>query len=926
MAGDIFAQFARMADNREKDSLVIPEPVPYVHRSCVLEAGDEKPCKEIVRPNTPQEVKAALQELRQHFQPYLADYAPSVSSVRRRISISEFLLDGEPITIPHYGGPLGDAVQSYTSEFELSDFEGKSVWFCCGGADYIATVYINDRCVGIHEGFFAPFDFEITRYVVSGINKLEIVLENDFPMRGIGRKGEADPVRFYGDKIYAATGLGYDDPEAGWHHCPPGMGLYHSVSIEVRENSHITDLFVQPDIKNGTAVVWIEAENTTYEELHVEFCLSLYGQNFSQTVFEGMRIQPEFMGKPMLLQHGRHVYKITVEIPDARWWEPETPWLYQMQVSMMLQDKVCDTAVKQFGMRSFTQDLESNPKGRFFLNGKPIRLRGANTMGFEQQDVMKGDYDQLIDDILLAKLCNMNFWRITQRPVQDEVYQYCDRLGLMTQCDFPLFGVMRRSKEGEAMRQVEEMIRLVRNHPSNVVVTYINEPWQNAKKEPHRYLLRNEMEDLFEIFDRIIHAHHPDCVIKHVDGDFDPPTRDTMPDIHCYTLWYNGGQQDFGLLHRGYGQPVAPGWCYGCGEYGAEGLDFPDVMRECYPSEWVQEPFDPHNIIAAQAGDWHGCFMDTPDTMEEWCEATQAHQAFAMKVMTEAYRRDPRVVSTALHLFIDAWPSGWMKAIMDCRRTPKAAWYTSRDALEPLMLSLRSDRFTFYAGEQVSIETYICNDTTLPAAEGSKLVFQLYGENGMCMHGEIEADYEACAPVCAANVEFVAPAVEERGEFTLKAFLLSPDGTTLADQTFTFTVFADVEVSQNEDTVWITELENGTHEIAGEMVTVENCPHRATYFLSRKTAHPAITEFRPDDFRMWYDKDLDRLSPIASQCFSGQGFRPVLICNGSKDPRIVVGEKIHEGKRYIICLAKLREENPVARRLRRNLNLMNVIE
>ena len=43
-------------------------------------------------------------------------------------------------------------------------------------------------------------------------------------------------------------------------------------------------------------------------------------------------------------------------------------------------------------------------------------------MGFEQQDVMRGDDAQLIDDILLAKLCHMNFWRITQRPVQQKVY------------------------------------------------------------------------------------------------------------------------------------------------------------------------------------------------------------------------------------------------------------------------------------------------------------------------------------------------------------------------------------------------------------------------------------------------------------------------------------------------------------------------
>ena len=67
-----------------------------------------------------------------------------------------------------------------------------------------------------------------------------------------------------------------------------------------------------------------------------------------------------------------------------------------------------------------------------------IRLRGANTMGFMQVDVKNKDWDQLIDDILLAKICNLNFLRLTQRPVQPEIYEYCDKLGLMTQTDLPL--------------------------------------------------------------------------------------------------------------------------------------------------------------------------------------------------------------------------------------------------------------------------------------------------------------------------------------------------------------------------------------------------------------------------------------------------------------------------------------------------------
>ena len=64
--------------------------------------------------------------------------------------------------------------------------------------------------------------------------------------------------------------------------------------------------------------------------------------------------------------------------------------------------------------------------------------------------------------------------------------------------------------------------------------------------------------------------------------------------------------------------------------------------------------------------------------MKEWIEATQAHQAFSAKIMTECFRRDPKMISTAIHLFIDAWPAGWMKSIMDCERNPKPAYFACR--------------------------------------------------------------------------------------------------------------------------------------------------------------------------------------------------------------------------------------------------------
>ena len=47
--------------------------------------------------------------------------------------------------------------------------------------------------------------------------------------------------------------------------------------------------------------------------------------------------------------------------------------------------------------------------------------------------------------------------------------------------------------------------------------------FQNAHGKPERHVQRVEMESFFECADRVILLENPDRVIKHVDGDYDPP-------------------------------------------------------------------------------------------------------------------------------------------------------------------------------------------------------------------------------------------------------------------------------------------------------------------------------------------------------------------------------------------------------------------
>ena len=918
--------FTFIAQNGYSDSkeLVWPEPEKIQKRKCELLPTQDTPIATQKRMDTKEELYREVTRLREKYSEFLKNYAPSFLPLVKRMTITEFTLDGkERVKIPHYMGPVGNATKVYETEFDLDEFDGKAVYICFKGADYIAKVYINGICVGMHEGFFSPFEFEITSYARLGKNELKIILENDYLYRGDTPYGEMGHARGYkrieGEKLYAATGIGYDDPDVGWHHCPAGMGIWGEVAVEIREKVNITDLYVRPLLGDNAAELWIEVENTEHIAKKVTFNISLYGRNFKETVFENLEYTPVSDGYELLASYAKNVYKIRVPLENAKIWSPDAPYLYEFHVSAMLNGVECDRGRVHFGMRSFTQDEESVPKGELYLNGEKIHLRGANTMGFEQNAVINCDFEQVITDILLAKICNMNFLRLTQRPVQKEFYDYCDMLGLMTQTDLPLFSVMRRTKFVEGVRQAEEMIRIVRPHPCNIMVTYINEPYGNArdKSRPHRHMIRSELEDFFRACDLIVKYHCPECVIKHVDGDFEGPDhteRSCMPDMHTYNLWY-GGSLPFGKMYRGYWARSLPGWYYGCGEYGTEGLEGVDFMKRRYPAEWLCEPFHPKNIVGCQTAIQYVKFFDAPLSIDEWVKKSQSYQAFATKMATECLRRDKRIITSAIHLFIDAWPSGWLKCIMDCERTPKPAYFAYKNALEPILLSLRSDRFTFFDDETISIEAHVSNDTNNASCTDCRIVFELYDGDRLIMKNEIAAEFGAQTSEYIASAEMQIK-VKDRNKYTLKAILMNGD-EAISFNTFDFEVFCHREIEKCNSIVLIDDLDVGEHEIAGEIVTVEE--KAPAYFASRATGHPAVREFLEKDFYMMYSRESDMIEYLITKDFFAEGFTPILFSRGNDTPYMAAGIKEYEGKKYVICLAKLLPENPVMERFISNL-------
>ena len=159
----------------------------------------------------------------------------------------------------------------------------------------------------------------------------------------------------------------------------------------------------------------MEVDHSENTNCDIDLLLSIYPKNFHGPAIENIPVRVEPAGP------GSSEYRTDVHFENFRTWEPDTPYLYTLRATIRPQDGgPMDVAQDQFGMREFRMDDTSAIKGTLYLNDKPIILRGANTMGNFEVSVMKGDEQQLIDDILIGKIAHMNFFRLTQSPEQPE--------------------------------------------------------------------------------------------------------------------------------------------------------------------------------------------------------------------------------------------------------------------------------------------------------------------------------------------------------------------------------------------------------------------------------------------------------------------------------------------------------------------------
>ncbi len=330
-----------------------------------------------------------------------------------------------------------------------------------GAVDWQSEIFVNGKSAGKHEGGFDPFTINITPFLKSGANQ-EIKVRvwdptNDGPQ---------------------PTGKQMKKPEGIWY--TPVTGIWQTVWLESVPKAHIESTRQTPNIDDQTITVSAKVAGATA------------GDNIKVEVMDGKKViaQQQFPASDSAV----------IKLADQKLWSPQTPFLYDLKVTLIHANKAVDAVKSYFAMRKISMAPDANGIQRMMLNNKFLFQYGPLDQGWWPDGLYTPPtYEAMIYDIDQLKKMGFNMIRKHIKVEPATYYTYCDKVGMLLWQDMPSGdlgngwenrpGVLdhgsdkQRTPESEGYYRKEwnAIINSLYNYPCIVVWTPFNEAWGQFK-------------------------------------------------------------------------------------------------------------------------------------------------------------------------------------------------------------------------------------------------------------------------------------------------------------------------------------------------------------------------------------------------------------------------------------------------------------
>ncbi|HDT12463.1 MAG TPA: hypothetical protein ENO01_02280 [Candidatus Marinimicrobia bacterium] len=672
----------------------------------------------------------------------------------------------------------------YRTSFKLKTLPtGKRILLECGAVDYMATVFVNGKPAGEHEGGYTPFELDITSLVKEDNNEIYVRV--------------MDPA----DDESGTDGISY------WH-IPHGKqnwyvqnsGIWQDVKIVIKPDLFIETARVTAEI-DGNFVVQITVKNHRKTETSVRGSVTIKNPDGKMVFSEP--VSPD-------LKESEFSIKGRIESPQL--WDIGQPNLYEIHVQLGE-----DSFTDHFGFR----ELKVH-EGLLCLNGEPFYMMAALDQDFYPETVYETPSEQFLrEQMLKAQTLGLNTLRCHIKVPDPRYLKVADELGILVWYELPNWDVFHEDVKERARKTFDAMLDRDWNHPSLVIIGLINESWGiDLSKPAQRAWLKEEFDYAkSKATDRLIVDNSACWGNFHLKTDInDYHTYWAIPDNH----------EKFRETVRDVAQ--RPSWLFSphgdSEETGQEVLmisEFGNWGLPKLPAKkpfWFNRPFLddwitlPEGVLERFEDYGYGRLFKDYDDL---AETSQQAQVNALKWQIEEIRLHPEIQGYVITELTDInWESN---GLLDMWRNFKEGHEILSQVQQPDMVIPRLNRYAFWEDETLQVSLTVSHYSRKDLQD-----IRLITEENESYIGKINLTLDSPGVYDAGIISVPAGRTSTPRRRRIDIKMLSDDDEILSSNFVEFMVFprlrekneknlTDILVTSSLDSVTLDMLKSGKRVI-----------------------------------------------------------------------------------------------------------------
>ncbi|MGJ5816103.1 glycoside hydrolase family 2 protein [Paludibaculum fermentans] len=346
-----------------------------------------------------------------------------------------------------------------------ANWTGQRTILRLGGAHRRVTLFVNGVELGGHDGFSAPFEFDISSAIRPGAAN-SIVLRIENPPVAI----EASPDL---QKPLMPTGM--------LNYIGNWGGIFGSVELASEPRIRLSSVLVTSD--------------TSRRRVSFRIRVDAPGQNRPLTVSVAVPGAPPASQDIAATAADPQAF-VEIDAAKLRLWSPDNPQLLTASIQLLDQGRAIDRLDQRFGYREV-----ATRGGTILLNGKPLYLRGY---GDDNVEVLTGfppsSKAVFAERLKLSKSFGFNAVRFHSMTPPAAYFEAADEVGMLVMAELPAAYTQYFFAHRDFLkRELTSALLAYRNHPSLLSLAFGNEfnlDW--LKTDPDRAEFLSSVADFYK--------------------------------------------------------------------------------------------------------------------------------------------------------------------------------------------------------------------------------------------------------------------------------------------------------------------------------------------------------------------------------------------------------------------------------------------